>query len=287
MASFINSSKYATILTEDIPGNDSQMRFIADKHVFQLTGTNTDTYSLSNIVGYDANQTIMSMVDNWVGIGTTVPVKTFNKMDIYGDSSIVTINNTSVGIRTSQPTADTTFSVYGSAHITDNVGIGTFYPKEKLQVYGNIMAFSFKASGGDYSEWELLAEGESQPEAGSVIGFNKDGRITSKWSQSKCFGIISVKPSIIGNQDLFDAHPNDVKIPIVYMGKINLVIPDGDEYAGWNENIVGEAGDFITVMEGVDDTIKLGISQSQSSEKSIGYIRRKISKGTYEVIVRI
>lgn len=30
----INRSKYATILTEEIPGSNSQMRFISDKHVF-------------------------------------------------------------------------------------------------------------------------------------------------------------------------------------------------------------------------------------------------------------
>ena len=278
MTGFINQSKYATILTETLPGSNSQMRFISDKHSFQLTGTNTDSYSLSNIVGYDKNKTILSMVDNWVGIGTTVPVKLFNKFDVYESGSILTANSTSVGIRTDRSTDNMALTVYGSAHITDNVGIGTFYPKERLQVYGNIMAFSFKASGGDYSEWELLEEGEPVPEPGSVIGFNDQGKITSKWSLSKCFGIVSNKPSMIGNQDLYDAHPDAVKIPIVYMGKIDLILNDQ-----------GEAGHIIYPVQDTNDRIRLKIFpvKKQLTQPSIGYIRRKIKEHLYEVIVRI
>lgn len=278
MAGFINRSKYATILTEDIPGSNHQMRFIADKHSFQLTGTNNDTYTLSNIVGYNQNETIVSMVDNWVGIGTTVPLKLFNKLDVYQNGPILTANSTSVGIRTNQSTNDMALTVYGSAHITDNVGIGTFYPKERLQVYGNIMAFSFKASGGDYSEWELLEENESIPQPGTVIGFNDQGKITSKWSNSKCFGIVSHKPSIVGNQDLYDAHPNETKVPVVYMGKIELSIKDN-----------GNAGDLIYPVQDLEDRIRLKIFPTQKafSQPSIGYIRRKIKEHLYEVIVRI
>lgn len=278
MTGFINRSKYATILTEDIPGNNHQMRFIADKHSFQLTGTNTDTYTLSNIVGYNENKTVLSMVDNWVGIGTTIPIKLFNKFDVYDSSSILTVNSTSVGIGTNQSTENMSLTVYGSAHITDNVGIGTFYPKERLQVYGNIMAFSFKASGGDYSEWELLEKGETIPEPGTVIGFNDQGKITSKWSKSKCFGIVSNKPSIIGNQDLYDAHPNETKIPVVYMGKIVLHLKDE-----------GAAGDYIYVVQDTNDHIRLKIFPvlKQWNPNAIGYIRRKIKEQLYEVIVRI
>lgn len=278
MSGFINQSKYATILTEDLTGTHSQMRFIADKHSFQLTGTNTDTYTLSNIVGYDKNKTILSMADDWVGIGTTVPVKLFNKFDLYESGSILTANATSVGIRTDQSTENMALTVYGSAHITDNVGIGTFYPKERLQVYGNIMAFSFKASGGDYSEWELLEEDEPVPEPGSVIGFNDQGKITSKWSLSKCFGIVSNKPSVIGNQDLYDAHPEAIKIPIVYMGKINLNLKDQ-----------GEAGHYIYPVQDNNDSIRLKIFpiKKSLSQPYIGYIRRKIKEDLYEVIVRI
>ena len=192
MAGFINRSKYATILTEDIPGNDNQMRFLADKFVFQLAAGNTDTYTLSNIVGYSANNSVMSIVDSWVGVGTTMPVRLNNVFDVtYNGLTIITANTTAVGINTTLTTNNMAMTVSGNSHFIGSVGIGTYFPKEKMQVYGNLMAFSFKASGGDYSEWELLAPNEVKPEAGTAIGFNEDGKITNKWSQSKTFGIVS------------------------------------------------------------------------------------------------
>ena len=255
MAGFINRSKYATILTEDIPGSNSQMRFISDKHVFQLTGTNSDTTTLSNVVGYNANQTVLSMVNNWVGIGTTVPLQLFNKLDVYDSGPILTANATSVGIRTDRSTNEMALTVYGSAHITDNVGIGTFYPKEKVQVYGNIMAFSFKASGGDYSEWELLAPEESTPLPGNLIGFNTEGYVTQKWSQSKSFGVVSHKPSMVGNQAVSYTHLN----------------------------LSGQPGQSVYASEGPNDSIVFSLD---STPFPIGTIRRALAP-MYELIVRI
>jgi len=276
MAGFINRSKYATILTESIPGNDNQMRFLADKYVFQLAATNTDTYTLSNIVGYDRNDAILSIVDKWVGIGTTVPVKINNVFDImFSGNPIVSVNQTSVGINTSIPTNNVSLTVVGNSHYIGSVGIGTFFPKEKLQVYGNMMAFSYKASGGDYSEWELLEKGEDIPEPGKIIGFNSNGKITNKWSDSKSFGVVSKKPSVIGNQDLYDANPDKISIPIVYLGKIDLDLDTED----------GEAGDNIYIIKGVNDEIKPTLLKNDIN--SIGYIRCKIEKNNYECIIRI
>jgi len=278
MAGFINRSKYATILTEDIPGNENQMRFLADKYVFQLAGGNTDTYTLANIVGYNANSSIFSMVDSWVGIGTTVPVRLNNVFDVtYNGINIMTANRTSIGINTSLPTDNMALTVSGNAHFIGSVGIGTYFPKEKMQVYGNLMAFSFKASGGDYSEWELLAPNEVKPEPGTAIGFDENGKVTSKWSKSKTFGVVSYKPSMIGNQDLYDSHPEDIKIPVVYLGKINIKIDTLEE---------GNAGDSLYVCEGKEDSIEITIIRKDDKYK-IGYIRRKIELNEYECIIRI
>jgi hypothetical protein len=278
MAGFINRSKYATILTEDIPGNDNQMRFLADKFVFQLAAGNTDTYTLSNIVGYSANNSVMSIVDSWVGVGTTMPVRLNNVFDVtYNGLTIITANTTAVGINTTLTTNNMAMTVSGNSHFIGSVGIGTYFPKEKMQVYGNLMAFSFKASGGDYSEWELLAPNEVKPEAGTAIGFNEDGKITNKWSQSKTFGIVSEKPSMIGNQDLYDAYPTETKIPIVYLGKIVLRL---------NETEIGEAGDVLYVKESINDGIQITITHQEDKYK-IGYIRKKIEETLYECIIRI
>lgn len=278
MAGFINRSKYATILTEDIPGNENQMRFLADKFVFQLAAGNTDTYTLSNIVGYNANTSVMSVVDSWVGVGTTVPVRLNNVFDVmYNGVSIMTANRTAVGFNTTLTTDNMAITVSGNAHITGSVGIGTYFPKEKMQVYGNLMAFSFKASGGDYSEWEILENGESIPEAGTVIGFNKDGKITNKWSDSKTFGVVSYKPSMVGNQDLYDAHPTATKLPIVYIGKINLLL---------NPSENGEAGNMLYACEGPENSIVITVIE-QDEKYKIGYIRRRIEGNHYECIIRI
>jgi hypothetical protein len=278
MAGFINRSKYATILTEDIPSNENQMRFLADKFVFQLAAGNTDTFTLSNIVGYNANNSVMSIVDSWVGVGTTLPVRLNNVFDVtYNGLSIITANTTAIGINTTLTTDNMAMTVSGNTHFIGSVGVGTYFPKEKMQVYGNLMAFSFKASGGDYSEWEILGCDEVVPEPGTAIGFNEDGRITNKWSQSKTFGIVSEKPSMIGNQDLYDAYPTETKLPIVYLGKIVLRL---------NANENGKAGDILYVCEGEKNSIQITTKQQEDKYK-IGYIRKKVDETVFECIIRI
>lgn len=59
---------------------------------------------------------------------------------------------------------------------------------------------TFNASGADYAEYEEKAEAWliHKFSKGDVVGFNKKGKLTPKWSEAVRFGIKSTSPSYVG-----------------------------------------------------------------------------------------
>jgi hypothetical protein len=275
------SDRYATILTEQ--EDNKRIRYIANRHIFQnfKPGDVSNPYFLSNIVGLNENNNTMTITNGWVGIGVTNQTgNNLFQVDNSFFNTIFSINNNGVGINTAVPSdGDFSFSVFGSSYYGGDVGIGTTIATERLRVEGNVQAYIFKARGADYAEWEILSENCKKPASGTVVGFNKEGKVTDKFSDSIHFGVVSLNPSIIGNEDILNH--NYECIPVVYMGKINMILPENCDI-----------GDYLVPIEKEDNAIGLNIIHPKYIHfpeyiRSIGYIHRKIDKSTYEIIIRM
>lgn len=279
----MSSDRYATVLTEK--EDNQRIRYIANKHIFQTFKTSavSDPYFLSNIVGINENNNILTITNGWVGVGTTTQTAAnlFQVTNMF-NNNLLSVNQSGVGINTSSPNADIfALSVFGSSYYSGDVGIGTTMPTEKLRVEGNVQAYIFKARGADYAEWEVLDENEKTiPKSGEVVGFNTQGKITTNYSDSVHFGVVSLKPSIIGNEEILEA--NKKCVPVVYMGKIRMELD--------NENI--QIGDYLIPILGNNNSITIDIKSPGSLTfkeylTSIGYIHRFIEKRIYEIIIRM
>jgi len=276
---------YATILTEEL--DDLRIRYIANKHIFQ-NFNNAASYNsgyLSNIIGIDNNNSVLSIYNSWVGVGVTNPADIDNLFQVNtssGNTKFV-VGAGGVGINTSTVTnSPAVFSVYGGGYFSDSVGIGTNVATEKLRVDGNVQAFLFRARGADYAELEELDDTVVDiPVDGRMIGFNDKGKVVLTYSNSIHFGIVSHKPSLIGNEKILDEIEKQRCIPIVYIGKVEVSL---------HENV--EIGDYIIPCKNGQDEIGIRTVSKKNIVfsdfiQAIGYIHRHISSTIYEVIVRI
>lgn len=277
--------RYATILTEE--SDDLRIRYIANKHIFQ-NFDNAASYNpayLSNIISIDNNTSVLSVYNSWVGVGATTPTDINNLFQVnsYTGNTQFVVGAGGVGINTSTVTdAPNVFSVYGSGYFSDSVGIGTNLATEKLRVDGNVQAFLFRARGADYAELEELDDSVVDiPADGKMIGFNDKGKVVLAYSNSIHFGIVSHKPSLIGNEKILDEIEKQRCIPIVYIGKVEVSL---DKHV--------EIGDYIIPCKNGQDEIGIRTVSKKDIAfsdfiQAIGYIHRHISSTIYEVIVRI
>lgn len=271
--------RYATILTEE--KDNLRIRYIANKHIFQNFNP-TASYNaayLSNIIGIENNTSVFTITDNWVGVGVTYPSSLDNSFQV-NNQFIVGTN--SVGINTFTVANSSTFNVFGTGYFSDSVGIGTNITGEKLRVDGNIQAFLFKARGADYAELEKVDDSlTTLPKDGTLIGFNKHGNVVTKYSESIHFGVVSHKPSLLGNEKILEEAERERCVPIVYLGKVEMVF-SGDISIGDYMIPCAQEGDTI----GVRIVPKHNITFTDFVQV-IGYVHRRISESMYEVIVRI
>lgn len=59
-------------------------------------------------------------------------------------------------------------------------------------------AGTINASGADYAEYEVLADGIANIAKGDIVGFDKDGLITNIYSDAFSFGVKSTHPNLVG-----------------------------------------------------------------------------------------
>lgn len=83
------------------------------------------------------------------------------------------------------------------------------------------------ANGADYAEYklkspELISEGVDI-QKGDLVGFNSEGKITNKWSESIKFAIKSTNPNLVGG-DTWATTPRP-----------DLIVPEKVKYTGINE----------------------------------------------------
>jgi len=273
--------RYATILTEE--ADNLRIRYIANKHIFQNFNpiASYNAAYLSNIIGIENNTSVFTITDDWVGVGVTYPSTVDNLFQV-NNQFIVGTNN--VGINTTSVASSlATFNVFGTGYFSDSVGIGTNSSGEKLRVDGNIQACLFKARGADYAELEKVDDSlPTLPKDGTLIGFNKHGNVVTKYSESIHFGVVSHKPSLLGNEKILEETEKERCIPIVYLGKVEMVL--------WDEDV--SIGDYVIPCPQGGDTIGVKIIPKYKITFSdfvqvIGYVHRRISESVYEVIVRI
>jgi hypothetical protein len=103
----------------------------------------------------------------------------------------------------------------GNVYLTtssDNVGIGTTSPREKLEVVGNIkLSGVIQQNSGDLAEKMALSRialtGELRPEPGDVVSIGFDGgvRKASGASSTMVVGIVSTSPAHLLKDNLNDA----------------------------------------------------------------------------------
>jgi len=60
---------------------------------------------------------------------------------------------------------------------------------------------TINASGADYAEYEVKSSGCGIVTKGQIVGFNTEGELTDKWSESISFGIKSTNPNLVGGDD--------------------------------------------------------------------------------------
>jgi len=279
----MSSDKIATILIEK--EDNQRIRYIANRHILQTfkTGDIENPYFLSNIVGNEQQESVLTITNGWVGIGVTNQfANNILQVNNENNNTLLAVNQTGVGINTSVPgNTNFSFSVYGSSYYAGDVGIGTTVATEKLRVEGNVQAYIFKARGADYAEWEAVSLNAGNPKSGTVVGFNKQGQITAKYSESIHFGVVSLNPSIIGNEEILDSV--NTYLPVVYMGKIKMEL---------NLMTNVQIGDYlIPCYDEADNITIITVSPNrilfQEYIKSIGYIHRHIEKSIYEIIIRM
>lgn len=125
-------------------------------------------------------------------------------------------------------------------------------------------AGSINASGADYAEYEYKRSDCGVFEKGSVVGFDKDGLLTDKWSLATTFGVKSTRPGYVGGDDW--EGPREFVDRIAYSGKVPV-------------NVFGaQPGDYIEVTQATDDSI-VGIVSTTQNSKTVGCVRCILSDG--------
>lgn len=100
--------------------------------------------------------------------------------------------------------AGNTFSIYASNGANGNVA-ATHVRTGTNGVTGRSInsGGTINASGADYAEYMLKADGCGVIPKGAIVGINADGLLTDKWAQSISFVPKSTKPSYVGGDDWF------------------------------------------------------------------------------------
>lgn len=164
---------------------------------------------------------------------------------------------------------------------------------------------TINASGADYAEYE--DNNGNSFEKGDVVGFDSDGKLTKKFSESIRFGIKSTDPSYVGG-DTWGNEDTIGKEPEPPLGNEEDKAYQ-EELALWNEkleaarakvdriaysgkvpvnNVTGKPGDYVVALSGQKDTIKLTSVSNPSFEEyrnAIGRVNRILEDGRLEVAV--
>ncbi len=133
------------------------------------------------------------------------------------------------------------------------------------------------ASGADYAEYETKSPTCGEIAKGSLVGFNRDGLLTDKFSESVSFAIKSTSPAYVGGDAWFNEVQAQQNTPewdaqqdrhaasrarvdrIAYSGKVPV-------------NIQGaRPGDYIDAAQGEGDTI-VGMIAAQRSDATVGRV---------------
>lgn len=205
------------------------------------TASGTSIYSpAANEMGLSTNSAEFLRANSTqnIGIGTN-PIGA-SRCSIFQDTggdNILRVGTSTEGGFLRAGTANQTYNNGWNASDTAIFVGGDSTTSRSIAAWGSI-----NASGADYAEYVRLAiwillhneaikndenltdeeKGEQyiKIKAGDVIGFDSDGRVTTKFSESKSFGVKSTKPNLVGG-DTWAMTP-----------KPEIVQPDEIEYTG-------------------------------------------------------
>ena len=128
-------------------------------------------------------------------------------------------------------------------------------------------AGSVNTGGTDYAEYETKAEGTNDIAKGDVCGFDVDGLLTDKWSESISFCVKSTNPSFVGGDTWggWDSTTADQSGREEFAETARLAV-DRIAYSGkvpvnFTE---GNVGDLLVPIEGANDTITLKAVSKQN-----------------------
>jgi len=130
---------------------------------------------------------------------------------------------------------DTAFpSESGSSMIHMSAGHGTVgigglaSPDTLLTIHGDaraegtITAQLFRVPACDFAEFETVAAGcPDHPMPASIVGFDERGMVTTLFDRARTFGVVSVRPGILGGVQV----PGSPTVAVAYAGKTPLLIP--------------------------------------------------------------
>ncbi|MBN2483058.1 MAG: hypothetical protein JXD21_02490, partial [Candidatus Omnitrophica bacterium] len=138
-----------------------------------------------------------------------------NETDLF----FVDAANDQIGIKTNAPNAD--LVVMGGVGINRNVAVAT----------GDIdISGSYLTNGADYAEYFKIAQDCSVYQ---VVSLDETKRIRPARRGDKfILGIVSEKPSVIGNSELADDDPDSVK-PVAFMGRVKAQVIGSVEFGDW------------------------------------------------------
>ena len=144
-------------------------------------------------------------------------------------------------------------------------------------------AGTLNASGADYAEYMVKDVVEEVILKGSIVGIKENGKLTTKWSESKSFMIKSTNPSYVGGDSwgcvgARPQQPKDVdgslhneeyqKAMAAYEAKVQAerLKVDRVAYSGQVPvNVFGAAaGDYIVAAEGQADSITGVVVRAES-----------------------
>jgi hypothetical protein len=151
---------------------------------------------------------------------------------------------------------------------TPNGGIAAIYCMKSSSTSRSINAAgTVNASGNDYAEYETKAEGTNDIAKGDVCGFDVDGLLTDKWSESISFCVKSTDPSFVGGDAWggWDSTTTDQSGREQFVETARAAV-DRIAYAGKVPvNFTGgNVGDLLVPIEGDNDTITLKAVSKQN-----------------------
>jgi hypothetical protein len=84
---------------------------------------------------------------------------------------------------------------------------------------------TINASGADYAEYEVKADTEAVINKGDIVGFDADGKVTNKFSESISFAIKSTDPNLVGG-DTWAVTPKPEPIELSEIEYIGIEKPE-------------------------------------------------------------